>query len=98
MRYLAFIRMDWKFISLLLVTLMVMAGFLLIIQSQKNEIHALKLSGAIYDYEYLDGKIGGLYQGGIFCIDARKRTWSDVMETCSHEYLHYTRPGHFTEP
>jgi len=33
--------------------------------------------------------VTGLHYDGTMCILVRDRTWSTVMETCNHEYLHY---------
>jgi len=37
----------------------------------------------------------GNYREGIICLEVVGKTWSRVMETCSHEYLHYKFSGHF---
>ena len=40
-------------------------------------------------------KITGIYYDGILCAKLGGRTHAEVMETCSHEYLHYKDDGHF---
>lgn len=45
-----------------------------------------------------NGSITGIYRQGVFCVYTKDRSWSSVMETCSHEYAHYKHDiSHFME-
>ena len=35
------------------------------------------------------GAINGLYKGNYFCVWTKDRDYSDVMQTCNHEWMHY---------
>lgn len=98
---------NWENIIFLLLlsigivmTLVVVYQFFIIKDLQNNLIYYANTCDMedMKDIEYdRDYEVTGIYKGmGYFTVKAKGQDWADVMETCSHEYLHYKwGDGHF---
>ena len=63
----------------------------------RNEVSSLKANisykvnsyAALCQFSQNSSLVYGLYYNETMCIRIQNRTWAEMMETCSHEYLHY---------
>ena len=64
----------------------------------EREIDVIKIYNSLYSAAMENSSNPtGLYYNNTFCVKIKGRSYSEVMETCNHEYLHYRYDNHFEE-
>jgi hypothetical protein len=61
----------------------------------EDKLSNYKMLKALYERTGFTGRATGIYSNSIICMNVEDREWYQVMETCSHEYLHYKYDNHF---